>query len=198
MEKSEFIILVDMDDVLENLQKAWVRRLNKKFNLNVDWTEITDWHISLYYPTLTKEEVFSPLFEDDFWQTVEVKEDAKLILSKLYEEGYSIYLVTSSAFETLCNKFEQALWPHFSFIDKNHIIICNTKQLIRGNVLIDDGIHNLVDTPFKPTYHKILFTANLNRNYNTFETDITRVANWYEIYSIIERLYNELETSRGT
>lgn len=201
MKKSEFIILVDMDDVLENLQEAWITRLNEKFKRNVDWTKVTDWRVEIYYPLLTREQVLSPLFENNFWNTVKPKEDAIKILKKLHEENYSIYLVTSSAYATLSNKFSQALWPYFPFIDENHIIITNCKQLIRGHVLIDDGVHNLIDEPFKPSYYKILFTANTNRNYNTFATDITRVSNWYEVYSIIEGLFeieNELEKSRRT
>ena len=197
MKKSDFIILVDMDDVLENLQEAWIKRLNEIFERNVDWTKVTNWSVELYYPSLTRKQILSPLFEDNFWNTVKPKEDAIKILKKLHEENYSIYLVTSSAYATLNNKFSQALWPYFPFIDENHIIITNCKQLIRGQVLIDDGIHNFIDKPFKPSYYKILFTANTNKNYNTFSTDITRVSNWYEIYSIIEGLFeieNELES----
>lgn len=197
MKKSDFIILVDMDDVLENLQEPWITRLNEKFKRNVDWTKVTDWNVEIYYPPLTKKQVLSPLFEDNFWNTVKPKDDAIEVLKKLYEENYSIYLVTNSAFATLTNKFSQALWPYFPFIDENHIIITNCKQLIRGHVLIDDGVHNLIDKPFKPSYYKILFTANTNRNFNTIGTDIKRVSNWFEIYSIIERLFkieNELES----
>ena len=196
MEKSDFIILVDMDDVLEDLQEAWIKRLNEKFERNVDWTKVTNWSVELYYPSLTRKQVLSPLFEDNFWNTVKPKEDAIKILKKLHEENYSIYLVTSSAYATLSNKFSQALWPYFPFIDEDHIIITNCKQLIKGHVLIDDGIHNFIDEPFKPFYYKILFTANPNKYFNAAETDIKRVSNWYEVYSIIERLFkieNELE-----
>lgn len=197
MKKSDFIILVDMDDVLENLQEPWITRLNEKFKRNVDWTKVTDWNVEIYYPPLTRKQILSPLFEDKFWNTVKPKDDAIEILKKLYEENYSIYLVTSSAYATLTNKFSQALWPYFPFIDEDHIIIANCKQLIKGHVLIDDGVHNLIDEPFKPSYYKILFTANTNRNFNTIGTDIKRVSNWFEIYSIIERLFkieNELES----
>ncbi len=197
MKKSDFIILVDMDDVLENLQEAWIKRLNEISERNVDWTKVTNWSVELYYPSLTRKQVLSPLFEDNFWNTVKPKEDAIKVLKKLHEENYSIYLVTSSAYATLNNKFSQALWPYFPFIDEDHIIITNCKQLIKGHVLIDDGVHNLIDEPFKPSYYKILFTANTNINYNTFATDITRVSNWFEIYSIIEGLFeieNELES----
>ena len=76
MKKSEFIILVDMDDVLENLQEAWIKRLNEKYNENVDINKVTDWNVCLFYPKLSKDQVFSPLFEDNFWRTVNPKVDA--------------------------------------------------------------------------------------------------------------------------
>ena len=197
MKKSEFIILVDMDDVLEDLQEAWIKRLNEKYNYSVDWTKVVDWNVGLYYPNLNREEVLSPLFEDNFWKTVNPKKDAIEVLKQLYDQKYLIYLVTSSSFSTLVNKFSNVLYPYFPFFDEDHIIICKHKQLIKGNVLIDDGVHNLMGTyPIIPEYKKILFTANPNRNFNTIGTDIIRVSNWYEIYSIIERLFeslNELE-----
>lgn len=55
MKKSDFIILVDMDDVLENLQEPWITRLNEKFEKNVDWTKVTNWSVEIYYPSLTRE-----------------------------------------------------------------------------------------------------------------------------------------------
>lgn len=201
MEKNEFIILVDMDDVLENLQEAWVRRLNEKYNEKVDIHSVDNWNIGLFYPKLTREQVLSPLVEDNFWRTVNPKTDAIEYLKKLYEEGFQIFVITSSHYLTLKNKLEQALWPYFPYIDEDHIIICNNKQLIKGNVLVDDGVHNLVDLHIaKADYFKILFTANYNKNYNSAEYDMCRVTNWAEVYTNIERLFvfkNELERMSG-
>jgi 5'(3')-deoxyribonucleotidase len=116
-------------------------------------------------------------------------------VSKLHSEGFSIYIVTSSHYSTVSNKFRDALFPYFPFIDYNHIIVCNAKQLVRGNVLIDDGVHNLLDSDtLKATYSKILFSANHNKYFDCDKTDIYRVHNWNEAYEIVERLYeDELE-----
>ena len=196
MKKSEFVILVDMDDVLENLIEAWVNRLNEKYNRNVKVEDVQEWDICKYFPGLEKSQVHSPLFEDNFWSSVQPKRDAMLFLEKLHNEGFSIFIVTSSHYSTLGYKFEQALWPYFPFIDKKHIIVCDVKQLIKGDVLIDDGIHNLLNYEnIKPSYYKILYTTNHNKNIDTVKQGIKRVSNWNEIYTIIEGLYvkNELE-----
>lgn len=195
MTKKEFVILVDMDDVLECLIEAWVARLNEKYNRNVSPENVVEWDVCVYFPGLTKEQVHSPLFEDDFWKSVKPKDGAMEYVSKLHSEGFSIYIVTSSHYSTVSNKFRDALFPYFPFIDYNHIIVCNAKQLVRGNVLIDDGVHNLLDSDtLKATYSKILFSANHNKYFDCDKTDIYRVNNWNEAYEIVERLYeDELE-----
>ena len=195
MTKKEFVILVDMDDVLECLIEAWVARLNEKYNRNVSPENVVEWDVCVYFPGLTKEQVHSPLFEDDFWKSVKPKDGAMEYVSKLHSEGFSIYIVTSSHYSTVSNKFRDALFPYFPFIDYNHIIVCNAKQLVRGNVLIDDGVHNLLDSDtLKATYNKILFSANHNKYFDCDKTDIYRVNSWNEAYEIVERLYeDELE-----
>lgn len=195
MTKKEFVILIDMDDVLECLVEAWVARLNEKYNRNVSPENVVEWNVCVYFPGLTKEQVHSPLFEDDFWKSVKPKDGAIEYVSKLHSEGFSMYVVTSSHYATVSSKFKYALLPYFPFFDCNHIIICNAKQLVKGNVLIDDGVHNLLDSDVsKATYNKILFSANHNKNFDCTGTDIHRVHGWDEVYDVIERLYeDELE-----
>ena len=39
-------ILVDIDDTIEYLCKAWVEWLNEKYGTTVKYEDITDWNIS--------------------------------------------------------------------------------------------------------------------------------------------------------
>ena len=63
-------ILVDMDDTIESLASAWVDYLNTRHGTTTKLTDITSWDISKAVPTLTNEQVYAPLFEDDFWDWV--------------------------------------------------------------------------------------------------------------------------------
>ena len=63
------------------------------------------------------------------------------------------------------------------------IITCR-KQLINGDVLIDDGIHNLEGGAYK----KILMTAPHNANYNAEANGMIRVRNWKEIEQVINQM----------
>ena len=68
----------------------------------------------------------------------------------------------------------------------SHVIMANNKSLIKGDILVDDGLHNLYDG----SYIKVLFDKPWNRNVDKSKlTDIIhRVHNWDEIVRLVEDL----------
>ena len=77
--------------------------------------------------------------------------------------------------------------PHFEicFYVSGHsrILVAGLDlKLQRGDVLIDDGIHNLEGGD----YMKILFSAPHNRNYDAEKNGMIRVRTWDEIVRIID------------
>lgn len=177
-------ILVDMDDTIENLAEAWVAYLNARHQTSTNLSDITDWDISKAFPTLTKEQVYVPLFEDAFWSWVKPMEGASESLQKLIADGHTVLIVTTSNYQTLAAKMEQVLFHYFLFLTWNDVIITAHKQLIKGDVLIDDGIHNLEGGD----YFKILMTAPHNRCYDADKNRMYRVTSWSETYSVIQAL----------
>ena len=93
---------------------------------------ITDWDISKAFPTLTKEQVYAPLFEDVFWSWVKPMEGASEALQKLIADGHTVLIVTTSNYQTLAAKMEQVLFHYFPFLTWNDVIITAHKQLIKG------------------------------------------------------------------
>ena len=63
---SKPVILCDMDDVLEELLAAWCEWLNYVHNLSVSPEDVTEWDMAKAYPTLSKAEVFEPIYFNDF------------------------------------------------------------------------------------------------------------------------------------
>lgn len=177
-------ILVDMDDTIENLAEAWVAYLNARHQTSTKLSDITDWDISKAFPTLTKEQVYAPLFEDAFWNWVKPMEGASEALQKLIADGHTVLIVTTSNYQTLAAKMEQVLFHYFPFLTWNDVIITAHKQLIKGDVLVDDGIHNLEGGD----YFKILMTAPHNRCYDADKNRMYRVTSWSETYSVIQAL----------
>lgn len=170
-------ILVDMDDTIEHLLDAWIRCLNERHGTIVKYADITEWDICNAFPTLTKEQVYTPLVEDEFWNTVEPMRDAADVLKWAIDNGHEIFIVTATAYETVKSKMENVLFRHFPFISWENVIIAQKKQMIRGDVLIDDAPHNLEGGD----YIKILMTAGHNQQYNAGQNGMYRVNTWQAV-----------------
>ena len=55
------------------------------------------------------------------------------------------------------------------------------QQMVRGDVLIDDGPHNLVNGQ----YFRILFDAPHNRGFNEKKYGMHRAVGWEQAYQLI-------------
>ena len=178
---SHITLLVDMDDTIENLLPAWAEWLNKKHGTSIKADDITGWDVQKFFPSLSRDDVYAPLYEDEFWGTVQPKEDAIRYLSLINDLGFKLYICTNSNYQTIRRKLEYIIDRFFSFISWwNVITICN-KQLINADILVDDGVHNLLGGSYK----KILMTASHNRDFDAESHDMVRVNNWQEAYDKI-------------
>ena len=131
--------------------------------------------------------MYAPLFEDDFWDWVKPIDGASEALQKLIADGHKVLIVTTSNYHTLASKMERVLFKYFPFLTWNDVIITSHKQLVNGDVLIDDGIHNLEGG----NYFKILMTAQHNKKYDAEANGMLRVETWVEVYSAITLLAEE-------
>ena len=207
-------ILVDMDDTIENLLVHWIDWLNEAYGTSVDAEEIRSWNIQEAFPSLTTEQVYEPLLQDEFWLRVTPKPDAQDYLQTLADDGHEIYITTSSNYKTIPVKMEQVLFKYFPWLNWDHVIIASRKQMIRGDVMVDDGPHNLEDG----RYYKILMDAPHNRDYvplgnalfpshieeakngarfwplfdATEVNNMIRARNWQEVYAVITHLAVDL------
>lgn len=175
-------ILVDMDDTIEKLLEAWVNRANEKYHRNVSLDEITDWNVSAPYSGISKEEIYGVIYEPGFWTGIKPIPGAPEALKHFMDEGHRVYIVTATEIEHVEEKMKHLLFRYFPFITWEQVIITSRKQLICGDVLIDDGIHNLEGG----SYRKILFTAPHNRFYDAEANGMTRVHTWDEVVRIID------------
>lgn len=182
-------ILVDMDDTIENLLHTWLGYLNERYGLHVTESEVHDWKLDIAYPSLSKSQVYSVLLEDELWQRVIPFPYAQEYMQKLLDDGHEIYIVTSSNYQTLKTKMERVLFKYFPFIDWNHVIITANKQMVMGDVLVDDAPHNHIGG----SYLSILMDSPHNRSFDAEAHGIIRVYNWGEVYETISRYAQETE-----
>lgn len=180
-------IVVDIDDVLNELCKCWVKALNEKYNCFVRHEDITDWNIQRFFPALTEQDVHDVLLDETFWKTVTPKQDAMKYMMKLYQDNHDIYICTATHYNNIKVKFENIIQRYYPFILWNKVIIAHNKQMIRCDVMIDDAVHNLIGGE----YHKILMSAPHNANCNVEQYGIHRANNWLEVYEMIKEIRDE-------
>ena len=180
-------ILVDMDDVLERLAAGWIAYLNERYGTDTTIDDLHEWDISKAFPTLTHEQVYGALHDDAVWDYVEPMPGAAEGLQTLMAWGHDIYVVTATGYETLRAKMEKVLFRYFPFLNWKQVIITDNKHLIHGDILIDDGPHNLTGGD----YRKILFTANHNRNFDEKSVGAIRVDNWAEACAAVQNIVSE-------
>lgn len=186
MNKSEITILVDMDDTIENLCDAWVTYLNNKYNLSVSTSDITEWEMTSAFPSLSKTKIYEPLHNKDFWYTITPKEDAQIYLKRLVEEGYNVFICTSTNYDVSTYKMDAIIGRYFPFIDWKQIITSHNKHMIKGDVLIDDGFHNYD----KERDMFFLYDTPHNRNVSEDSSNFFRCHNWQEVYEAVEKYYD--------
>ena len=177
-------ILDDMDDTIEQLLKAWVDRANEKLHRNVALDDITGWNVAAPYPGISRGEIYGVTYEPGFWSGVEPMPGAAEALKHFMDEGHEIFIVTATEIEHVEEKMKGLLFRYFPFLSWSQVIITCRKQMIRGDVLIDDGIHNLEGGD----YQKILFTAPHNRYYDAERNGMIRVNTWQEAVDIIDHM----------
>lgn len=181
-------VLIDLDDTMTHLVRAWCQCLNQRYGTSVSENDILDWKISDYFPDLTEDQVFEPIHEDAFWQSVEPMADAQRYIKQLIDEGFDVYVCTASFFDTIKSKFEYVLGRYFPFISWNQVIVTKNKRMINGDILIDDGVHNLEGG----AYEKILMSAPHNRGYDAELHGMTRVKSWKEAYDAVHRYASKI------
>ena len=168
-------LLVDLDNVLWDLTGPLVDELNERFYLDVKRDDVTRWDLKEFYPVLSREEIFQPLRDRSFWEKMEPRDGAPEALKALKDKGFDIYFVTATHYTTIEYKVE-LLEKYFSDVySYDRLILTQVKQMVKGDILIDDNVDNLVWGDYMP----ILFTSYHNR----FEDDtgLNRVNNWEEI-----------------
>lgn len=177
----ELTILVDMDDTLENLSEIWISSLNESHGTTVCVDDIREWDMTKSFPTIEGSQVYAPLFDENMWKRVTPLPGAVEYLKRLIDDGHKVVIVTASHQDTVAMKLNNVLFRYFPYLSTKDVIVTSQKQMISGDVMIDDAPHNLEGGD----YYGILVTASHNRNYDAESHGFVRADTWEEIYDIV-------------
>lgn len=121
---------------------------------------------------------------EGFWERVKPLPKAYENICKLKYDGHRIFIVTASdPIISIPMKLEKVLFRYFPFFSCNDVIITTQKQMIRGDVLVDDAPHNLENGNYK----RILMNAPHNRFFYEKSIGAARACDWDTVYRLISK-----------
>ena len=140
-------ILVDIDNTINNLNHIWLQYINREYNTNYKYSDITHW---AFFGDLVEQGInaYSILEWEGFWRATTVYPNAVKVLEALVAVGHKAFLVTATDLfnPALMTKLSHVLAPfNPSLINKDNIIIAQDKSVIEGDILIDDKLETCLE-----------------------------------------------------
>lgn len=174
-------IICDMDDCLNRLLVSWTDGISEMYGEYVNPLDITSWEINEFYKDTTEEQIYNVLNTPNFFRNIMPMQRASYVIKSLIENGDDITIVTACTTPNIM--IDKQYWlKTFMGIDKYDTCFTRKKQIIKGDIFIDDLHTNFQE--FDGV--RILFTAPHNKNL-TPETGNYhfRCDDWYDVYDLL-------------
>lgn len=169
-----------MDEVLADTYAEFGLRYFERFKRTVSDEELIG---KKYYDLPDSADLRNEMFKPGFFRGLPVMADAQEALRELYEKHEVFICTTATEFKySMLDKWEW-LEEHFPFVHHKRMVFCGSKDIVRGDYMIDDKVRNL--KPFNGT--GLLFTSP----HNVHQTGYHRVNNWKEVIAYFRSLEKE-------
>jgi 5'-nucleotidase len=167
-------LIVDIDGVLADIYGQFRKFELEDFGHNQDLSKITG---KLEEEAFVNGEIY--MATQGFFRHAAVIKGSVEAIEKL-NQTHDLFIVSAATkFPNSMAEKQEWLLEHFPFITWEQIVFCGTKEIIKGDIMIDDHFKNL-DKFYGQT---ILFSQP--HNLNRIENGHSRVTNWKEIIKLL-------------
>lgn len=180
-------ILVDMDDVCAKTTPKWLELYNREYNDDLTLDDLLCWSLHKYVKSKCSHNALKYFVTENFFQNLEEVVNCSKVLGRLHKQGHDIVLATATPVGAKAGHFDKLQWAkkHLPFLPTKNIITIHRKSLIRADILLDDGPHNIEE--FQGFGKTCVFDQPWNRQ---VKSDY-RISNWLEFEKLINGLNNE-------
>lgn len=184
----KFTIGIDQDWVLTNLTDKWLAYYNTIFSDNLKAEDITSWDITEFIKEEAKPFMHNILNIHKFYRDLEITADAQRVITKLFDEGHEIFIVTDPFTRMSFKSKYDWLREKLPFIPSRNFIFTGNKGAVGLDFLIDDGVHNcesfqglplLFDAPYNAECYKFYRVRNWQDIEHTFDCKLDKVLEFY-------------------
>ena len=168
-------LLVDMDDTILDFKTEWFMTYDKEHGTDLIH-EIKNWGIPERY-----NDAFEILQRPGFFRGLRPYPNMIDVLQRL-SQVHDIVIVTSSVYGVSMKEKGEWFREYLHFLPRDNFIIAKRKELIRGDLLFDDGLHNLEKFPG--------ITVGMHQGYGDSDFQPTHwVASALEFESLIYNIF---------
>lgn len=144
---SQFTVALDMDSTIYDLMNPWLDWINKTFDEKRTIKDVTTWNFPMLFKC--KERGFDFLDIPDMFLSLKPFPNAIEAVNKVREMGVRQVFVTTVSSVTKDSQ-KQSAWEKqqvigrdFPWAKKDVMITSGSKDLVRADMLVDDGPHNI-------------------------------------------------------
>lgn len=171
------IVLCDIDNTVLNTEQLIVDEYNRRYNKSITLNNVNCWN---YFSDKVDDDFFQFLTKPKTWDYVQpIEPICRLVRTMVAQPDYfTVYLVTATNPLKTGLREKLTVASKATGVDKHHIITCNDKHLLIGNIMIDDYTKNIDDTlcndcwlvnrPWNEDYDKadkFIYVDELRRNW---------------------------------
>lgn len=176
---------LDWDDVTAPFNSIAIAMANEKYQLNPPLVldDITSWENN------GRASVIKEFYSDEgLYERQTVSEKNKKAIRKLMEIA-DVYFITAAYPQFMGVRAKQILDAFPEFPPEN-IILGNAKNLVQFDIVLDDAIHNVLETP--ATYPVLM-----RKPWNWKMTGLLSVNNLTEFVSLVKQIIRALQSRPG-
>lgn len=180
-------IILDSDEVIVESIEKLLNLYNQEYGLNLKKEQIDNWNLSHFEKEGTDIQKYFNM--PGYFRDLPLIKDAKKYIYQMVKDGHDIVIATSSPKNGILDKIE-FFEEHFPFIPYQNVIPITRKDLLFGDIMLDDAPHNLEHSKCK---HPVIFDNRWNRDVvkYPFLKNLKRVASWKEFYEFVCEVANK-------
>lgn len=176
-------LLIDLDGVCADFYTRIAEWYNRDYDDNIVASEVKAWHLASAFPKATKEELYSYFNVLQFWTSLDPLPGCVETMARLKDAGHELVIVTALPRTSTVAAHGKLLWvdEHLPFVNGiDNFVATRRKDLIRGDLLFDDGPHNIIKYPGT--------TCVMDAPYNRKVYSNFRVHSWAGFEKVVEGL----------
>lgn len=177
-------LLLDMDGPIAYLAERVIEIMSDEYGILIDVPENETWEESEEIGPATKKLIYEVMNRPGFSRNLDVV-DGAIEGVKLLQDYYEVVILTAPM-DNNHNASDKMFWARKHFPNIDDVILTKRKDLVYGDVLIDDRVSNLIPWTNRFNGTGVLYPMRYNSGYIYFD----RIG-WEE--GLVDLLTHEME-----